>query len=117
MRVKRIRKLSVAKFGGSLLSEEGENIPAILDCVAALNDQSDLGPIVVFSAPNGFTDTLIRIGESYTQSEQLPLNSIFSVYESLAKKYAKGEWLKQSKFYESDERVFLYSYRWDYRQS
>ena len=95
MRVRSIRKLSVAKFGGSLISEEGENIPAILKCIASLKNKSDLGPIVVFSAPNGFTDKLIRIGESYTQSEQLPLESIFNMYEKLAKKYVKGKYLEQ----------------------
>jgi aspartate kinase len=94
--VKKIRKLSVAKFGGSILSDKGENIPAILDYVASFKKQSGLGPIVVFSAPNGFTDTLIRIGESYTRSEPLPLDSVFDVYESLAKKYVKGEFLKQA---------------------
>jgi len=90
-----VRKLSVAKFGGSLLSGEGENIPAILDYVTTLKDQSDLGPIIVFSAPNGFTDSLIRIGESCTQSEPLPVDSIFNVYDRLAKTYVKGEYLKQ----------------------
>jgi aspartate kinase len=96
MRVKSIRTLSVAKFGGSLLSDEGENIPAILDHIAALKSQSDYGPIVVFSAPNGFTDKLITIGESYTQSKPLPVDSIFDTYESLAKKYVKGKYLKQA---------------------
>ncbi len=93
--MKEIRKLAVAKFGGSLLSNDGENIPAILDCVNALKDQNDLGPIVVFSAINGFTDKLVEIGESYTQSKPLPIDSIFNVYESLAKTYAKGDYLKQ----------------------
>ena len=96
VKVKSIRTLSVAKFGGSLLSDEGENIPAILDRIAALKNQTDCGPIVVFSAPNGFTDKLIRIGESYTQSKPLPLDYIFNVYESLAKKYVKSNYLKQA---------------------
>jgi aspartate kinase len=94
--VKTIRTLSVAKFGGSLLNEDGKSIPAILDRVTDLKNQSDLGPIVVFSAPNGFTDKLITIGESYTQSKPLPVDSIFDTYESLAKKYVKGKYLKQA---------------------
>ena len=83
MRVKTIRTLSVAKFGGSLLSEDGQNIPTILKCVTDLKNQSDLGPIVVFSAPNGFTDKLIQLGESCTRSEALPICDIFNVYEKL----------------------------------
>ena len=90
-----MRKLSVAKFGGSLLSNEGEKIPAILDCIKSLKDQDDLGPVVVFSAPNGFTDELIRIGESYTHSRPLSIDSIFNTYERIAKTYVKGKYLKQ----------------------
>jgi aspartate kinase len=95
MRVKSIKTLSVAKFGGSLLSLEGENIPAILEHVTALQNQNDCGPLVVFSAPNGFTDKLITIGESYTHSDPIPVASIFNAYESLAKKFVKGKYLKQ----------------------
>ena len=90
-----MRKLSVAKFGGSLLSNEGEKIPAILDCIKSLKDRNDLGPVVVFSAPNGFTDELIRIGESYTHSRPLSIDSIFDTYERIAKTYVKGKYLKQ----------------------
>jgi len=90
-----MRKLSVAKFGGSLLSNEGEKIPAILDCIKSLKDQDDLGPVVVFSAPNGFTDELIRIGESYTHSRPLSIDSVFNTYERIAKTYVKGKYLKQ----------------------
>ena len=94
--MKNIKTLSVTKFGGSLLSDEGEKIPTILEHIAALRSQNDYGPIVVFSAPNGFTDELIRIGESYTTSENLPVDSIFDGYESLAKKFVKGDYLKQA---------------------
>ncbi|MFA5365410.1 MAG: hypothetical protein WC325_09555 [Candidatus Bathyarchaeia archaeon] len=88
--------LSVAKFGGSLLDAEGSNIHAILDCVAALKTQNGLGPIVVFSAVNGFTDKLIEIGESCTQSEHFSFDSIFDVYDRLARQYVKGEYLQQA---------------------
>ena len=70
--MKIIRTLSVAKFGGSLLSEDGRNIPAIVDRVSALMNKDDLGPIIVFSAPNGFTDKLIQLGESCTQTGRFP---------------------------------------------
>ena len=91
-----MRKLSVAKFGGSLLSDEGEKIPAILDCIKSLRDQDDLGPVVVFSAPNGFTDALIRIGESYTHSRPLSIDSVFNTYERIAETYVKGRYLKEA---------------------
>lgn len=88
--------LSVAKFGGSLLSEDGKHIPAIVKCINNLKQKSDLGPIVVFSAPNGFTDKLLQLGEACTQSESLPICDIFNVYEKLAKKYVKNDLLKQA---------------------
>jgi aspartate kinase len=91
-----MRRLSVAKFGGSLLSHDGEKIPTILDCISSLKDNADLGPVVVFSAPNGFTDELIRIGESCTRSSPLSVNSIFNTYEKLSEKYVTGKYLKQA---------------------
>jgi len=94
--VNTIRKLSVGKFGGSLLSEDGKNIPAILNCVKTLKTPGNLGPIIVFSAPSGFTDKLIRIGESCTQSESLPICDIFKVYENLARKYVNQTFLNRA---------------------
>ncbi len=91
-----IRTLSVVKFGGSLLSANGCNIHAILDCVAALKAQDGLGPIVVFSAINGFTDKLIEIGESCTQSGSVSFDSIFEVYDRIAKQFVKEEYLQQA---------------------
>jgi aspartokinase len=62
------KKLSVAKFGGSLLDVEGKGFPKILKRIKELKARDAVGPIVVFSAPMGCTDALIRIGESYAQS-------------------------------------------------
>ena len=94
--MKLIRSLSVAKFGGSLLSVDGKNISAILDRVTTLKNQNGLGPIVVFSAPNGFTNKLIQLGESCTQPGPIPIVDIFNVYENLAKKYVNSKYLDQA---------------------
>ena len=91
-----VKTLSVAKFGGSLLSEDGKNIPKIIKCIIDLKNKSDFGPIVVFSAPNGFTDKLLQLGEACTQSDAIPICDIFNVYEKLAKNHIKGDLLKQS---------------------
>jgi aspartate kinase len=90
-----MKTLSVTKFGGSLLTNDGQKIPAILDCIKTLRYKDDLGPVVVFSAPNGFTDELIRIGESYTHSRPLPIDSIFNTYERIAKTYIKDNYLEE----------------------
>jgi aspartate kinase len=91
-----VSKLSVAKFGGSLLSDDGKKISSILDCIFSLKETADLGPVVVFSAPNGFTDELLRIGESCIQSGPLKVNFIFNTYEKLAEKYVTGKYLNQA---------------------
>jgi len=90
------KKLSIAKFGGSLLDTEGKGIPKILKRLKELKAKDQFGPIVVFSAPMGCTDMLIRIGESYAQSTPLPLEPVFEIYEHLAKAHVKGKCQKQA---------------------
>ena len=78
------KALSVAKFGGSLLDVEGKGIPKIIKRIKEINEKDGFGPIVVFSAPMGCTDALIRIGESYAQACSLPLDPVFEVYETIS---------------------------------
>jgi aspartate kinase len=86
----------VAKFGGSLLDAEGKGIPKILKSIKELRTKDDFGPIAVFSAPMGCTDELIKIGEAYAQSTPVPVNSVFKVYERMARLNVKGKWLEQA---------------------
>jgi len=86
----------VAKFGGSLLDVKGKGIPKILKRIKELKAKDDFGPIVVFSAPMGCTDELIRIGESYAQSAPITIDPVFEIYDRLAKLYVKGKFLKQA---------------------
>lgn len=84
-----MKKLSVVKFGGGLLDLEGKSIPTILERIHTLKETDDLGPIIVFSAPTGYTNALIGTGESYTRSEPTTLAPIFQTYRKLAKLYVK----------------------------
>lgn len=86
----------MAKFGGSLLDAEGKGIPKILKSIKELRTKDDFGPIAVFSAPMGCTDELIKIGEAYAQSTPVPVNSVFKVYERMARLNVKGKWLEQA---------------------
>jgi len=90
------KKLSVAKFGGSLLDVKGKGIPKILKRIKELKARDAFGPIVVFSASMGCTDELIRIGESYAQSAPISIDPVFEIYDHLAKLYVKGNCLKQA---------------------
>jgi aspartate kinase len=90
------KNLSVAKFGGSLLDKEGRGIQKIIDQIKAIKAKDAVGPVVVFSAPIGCTDELIRIGESHAQECGLSVNPVFEIYERLTKMYVKDNWLKQA---------------------
>ena len=61
-----MKKFSVVKFGGGLLDPKGKSIPTILERIKELKSKDDLGPIVVFSAPTGFTDDG-SVEESYSE--------------------------------------------------
>jgi aspartate kinase len=89
--------LSIAKFGGSLLDVEGKGIPKILKSIKELKTTDSLGPVAVFSAPTGCTDELIRIGETCARSLHSSVNSIFQIYENLARHYTKGEYAEKAK--------------------
>jgi aspartate kinase len=91
-----LKPLSVAKFGGSLLDVEGKGIPKIIKQIKEIKQKDGCGPIAVFSAPMGCTDALIRIGESHAQKCAAPLESVFEIYERLAKQYVKGNFLVQA---------------------
>jgi aspartate kinase len=84
-------KLSIAKFGGSLIDIEGKGIPKIIKSIRELKAADGAGPIAVYSAPTGVTDELIRIGESCAQTNHSSVHSIFQIYENLAVRYTKGE--------------------------
>ena len=90
------KKLSMAKFGGSLLDAEGKGIPKILKRLRELKEKDAIGPVAVFSAPMGCTDELIRIGESYAQSTPASVDSVFGVYERIAKRYVRDKYLEQA---------------------
>jgi aspartate kinase len=105
------KKLSVAKFGGSLLDGEGKGIPKILKSIRELKTHDGVGPIAVFSAPTGVTDELIRIGENCAQANHTTLDPIFNIYANLSSAYVKGKWLEQAKvdldFYRSQVQEAL----------
>ena len=91
-----MKKLSVAKFGGSLVDPEGKGIPKILKCISELKAKDSLGPIAVFSAPLGCTDELIRIGEATAQSSPISTKQIFQMYVHIAKTHIKNGFLDQA---------------------
>jgi aspartate kinase len=91
------KRLSVAKFGGSLVDIEGKAIPKILKRIDELKAKDDVGPVVVFSAPLGCTDELIKIGEAAAQSTMsASVKPVFQKYRHIAKRHLKSEYLNQA---------------------
>ena len=90
-------KVSVAKFGGSLLDVKGEGIPKIVKRVRELKADGALGPVVVFSAPTGVTNELIRIGECRAEMSAVSVEEVFGIYERLAERYVSDKWVSQAK--------------------
>jgi len=83
-------KISVAKFGGSLLDSEGRGIAKILKRIKELAAKDGFGPVVVFSAPTGCTDAVLRIGESYAESSPIGVEAVFKIYEHIAEQHVRS---------------------------
>ncbi|MBS7643612.1 aspartate kinase [Candidatus Bathyarchaeota archaeon] len=93
--VKRMKKLTIVKFGGSLLDLNNVNIPLIVQRIEELRCQDNVGPIAVFSAPRRYTDMLIEIGESRAQSKDINVKPLFEPYKALAKRYVNAEYQQE----------------------
>ena len=86
----------MAKFGGSLIDPQGQGILKIINRICELRAKDGLGPLAIFSAPTGFTDKLIQIGESYAQDAPVSTSLIFDTYRKLAKDYTCGLFLDEA---------------------
>ena len=65
----RLKSTAVLKFGGSLIDLSGANIPLIIKRITKVKQAKGFGPIVVVSAPKGFTDRLQAIGEAKARGQ------------------------------------------------
>jgi aspartate kinase len=78
------------------MDAKGKGIPKIIRRIKETKKKDSFGPIAVFSAPMGCTDKIIKIGESYAQSTPLPLETVFKVYEQIAKTHVKDKYYEQA---------------------
>jgi len=90
-----MKKLTIVKFGGSLLDLSNVNIPLIVRRIEELRCRDDVGPIAVFSAPKKYTDMLIEIGESHAQSKDVNVKPLFEPYKVLSKKYVNARYQQE----------------------
>ncbi|WP_455368606.1 amino acid kinase family protein [[Eubacterium] cellulosolvens] len=95
-----LKSTTVLKFGGSLIDLSGSNIPLIIERISKVKQAKDCGPIVVVSAPKGFTDRLQAIGEAKARGQDYrgrthSLDFVFGSYLGLASDYIRKDLLKE----------------------
>lgn len=95
-----LKSTAVLKFGGSLIDLSGANIPLIIKRISKIKQAKDFGPIVVVSAPKGFTDRLQAIGEAKARGQDYrgrtySLDFVFGSYLGLASDYVRKDLLKE----------------------
>lgn len=102
------RRLVIAKFGGSALGPDGENIPRIIKRIQELKE-NDTKVIAVFSAPltviadkndkkiRSLTDVMLEQGKNVQQQPQFPLlDTIRNAYSRIIQTHLNdSEQLKQ----------------------
>jgi aspartate kinase len=59
------RRLTVAKFGGGVIGNNGENIPLVVKRIQTIRERSEIGPLVIVSAFQGLTNLAIKVGNDY----------------------------------------------------
>jgi len=84
-------KITVIKFGGKCIGTNGENIPIVVKRIKTIKENSNYGPLVVLSAPQGITDLAIKIGKSYADPKEprISTESLFSPYMRIAQNFMK----------------------------
>ncbi|MFC1506715.1 hypothetical protein ACFLQ6_06560 [Thermoproteota archaeon] len=95
-----LKSTAVLKFGGSLIDLSGTNIPLIIKRISKIKQAKNFGPIVVVSAPKGFTDRLQVIGEAKARGQDYrgrtySLDFVFGSYLGLASDYVSKDLFKE----------------------
>ncbi|MHA1838332.1 MAG: amino acid kinase family protein, partial [Candidatus Ranarchaeia archaeon] len=82
-----MKALKILKFGGSLIDLKGERIPQIIEQIKINRQPDDIGPITVFSAPKGYTNQLIHIGQRRAHGRPASIIKLFQGYRSLMERF------------------------------
>lgn len=82
-------KITVMKFGGKCIGVDGKNIPVVVERIKTIKEDSNYGPLVVLSAPEGITDLAIKIGKSYADPNvpRISTENLFSPYIKIAQNH------------------------------
>jgi aspartate kinase len=76
-------KVTVVKFGGGVIGEDGQGLPVIIRRVQSIQTEDDLGPVVVVSAPKDVTNRIIDAGKKAAAGVATPLEGIEKPYHEI----------------------------------
>ena len=96
----------VAKFGGSTIGQNGDQIPTVIERIKAMRKE-DKKIVAVFSAPlmehegkvKSMTDIAINIGRKYASGQKVDTHILYRTYLNIAKKYLSQKYFEEFEFH------------------
>src|ERR671910_1293254 len=96
----------VAKFGGSTIGQNGDQIPTVIERIKAMRKE-EKKIVAVFSAPlmehegkvKSMTDIAIHIGRKYASGQTVDTNILYRTYLNIAKKYLSQKYFEEFEFH------------------
>ena len=99
-------KIIVAKFGGSTIGQDGDQIPTVIKRIKAMRKEGKK-IVTVFSAPvmqhegrvKSMTDIAINIGRKYASGQKVDSSIFYETYLNIAKKYISQKYLEEFEYH------------------
>jgi len=96
----------IAKFGGSTIGQNGDQIPTVIERIKAMRKEGKK-IVAVFSAPlmehegkvKSMTDIAINIGRKYASGQKVDTNILYRTYLNIAKKYLSQKYFEEFEFH------------------
>jgi aspartate kinase len=96
----------VAKFGGSTIGQNGDQIPTVIERIKLLKDEGNK-IVAVFSAPlmeyegknRSMTDIAINIGRKYALGQNVDTKIFYDTYLNIAMNYVSEKYLKEFEYH------------------
>ena len=99
-------KVIVAKFGGSTIGQNGDQIPTVIKRIKAMRKE-EKKIVAVFSAPlmehegrvKSMTDIAINIGRKYASGQKVDSSIFYETYLNIAKEYISQKYLEEFEYH------------------
>lgn len=96
----------IAKFGGSTIGQNGDQIPTVIERIKAMRKEGKK-IVAVFSAPlmehdgkvKSMTDIAIFIGRKYASGQKVDTDILYRIYLNIAKKYLSQKYFQEFEFH------------------